>query len=138
MKYPLVIFLLFMVFVVDAATVTIYNKSDKPVAVGLLYSDKGASSSALKTGTAALGWMSGNPVPAVYAASRPTTEITEYKKETIMPGKSVYLNSGLNPITAIDFVPEGSREKVTFNPHIGSMALFQKIEYGGPNDIKKL
>lgn len=136
MKYPLII-ALFIASIADAAVVTIYNKSDQPVTVELLYSDKGASSSALKTGSATLGWLSGNPVPAVYAATHPTTEITEYKKETIKPGDSVHLNSGLNPINELTFWPRG-KSPITFNPRIDSLDIFAKVEYKGPQDIKRL
>lgn len=77
--------------------------------------------------------------------------------QKIEPGKSVWFNSGLKPITIIDFyIPgrAGSRclqkdlrkyacEDLYTNPigflaNIGTFEVEQKIEYYGPTNIKKL
>ena len=141
MKY-LLLSLLFIFDSISAATVIIYNKSDKPVTVGLWYSDKGAVSATAIVGINTLQILVATSSGLYYIPQlipiKDRRGIVKYKTELINPGKSTYIDSGLNDINAIDFLPPGATEKITFNPDISWWRTFARVEYRSPNDIKRM
>jgi len=138
MKY--LFFLFFMsTAAVHAATVIIYNKSDKPVTVGLWYSDREAVATTAAATYDTLTFLTSDIEHWHPLSSKDFGgAIVKYKKEVINPGKLTYIDSGLNDIHAIDFLPYGATEKITFNPDISWWRTFAKVEYRGPNDIKRV
>lgn len=114
MRNILLLFCATIALSLQAATVRIYNKSNKPVRTSLWYSDKGIFS---------IG---------AYDKSKEFMN-----SQTIQPGAGAYFDSGLNEIKNIGFQPSGE-DIVNFSTHIGPWEVERIIEFYNRGDIRRV
>jgi len=118
MKNILLFFCATIALSLHAATVRIYNKSNKPVRAALWYSDKGLPVTLLSFG--------------IY---REPKEFMNSK--TIQPGTYALFDSGLNEIKNISFQPSGE-DIVNFSTHVGPWEVERIVEFHNRNDIRRI
>lgn len=102
----------------QAATVRIYNKSNKPLRAALWYSDKG--------------------IPVTLFSFGIYREPKEFmNSQTIQPNSGAYFDSGLNEIKNIGFQPSGE-DIVNFSTRIGPWEVERIIEFYNRGDIRRI